>query len=154
MTHLEQKKELRQSPGVYRGVARTTEPSKIERSAKTVRMLHLRCPINPSYFWTRHWHKCKKISKKITISSKNVNIVHTLFVSKFIVLIQSSPYNSLKISCNHTLSETLRPYGTNVFKVCLQYCSLFNGLVGSVLSIKIIEASFTNCPWFSSVKWS
>ena len=39
------------------------------------------------------------------------------FVSKFIVLKQSSPYSSLQISCNHTCSEALRPYGTNVFKV-------------------------------------
>ena len=43
--------------------------------------------------------------------------VKSLFVSKFIVLIQSSPYSSLQISCNHTRSEALRPYGTNVFKV-------------------------------------
>ena len=81
---------------------------------------------------------------------KNVN-VKSLFVSKFIVLIQSNPYNSLQILCNHALLETLMPYGTNVFKVCLQYCSLFNGLLGSVLSIEIIEISFTNCVWSSSI---
>ena len=83
-----------------------------------------------------------------------LTLVKSLFVAKFIVLVQYSPYNSLQILCNHTFSETLRPYGTNVFKVCLQYCSLFNGSVGSVLSIKIIETSFTNCVWSSSIKWS
>ena len=83
-----------------------------------------------------------------------LTFVKFLFVSKFINLIQSSQYKSLEISCDDTLSETLRPYGTNVFKVCLQYCSLFNGSVGSALSIKIIETSFTNCAWSSSIKWS
>ena len=81
-----------------------------------------------------------------------LTFLKSLFVSKFIVLIQSSPYNSLQISCNDTPSETLRPYGTNVYKVCLQYCSLFNGSVGSALSIKIIDTSFTNCVWSSSIK--
>ena len=70
------------------------------------------------------------------------------------MLALSSPYNSFQISCNYTLSETLRPYANNVFKVCLQYCSLFYGSVGSVLSVKVFETSFTNCVWSFSTKWS
>ena len=52
---------------------------------------------------------------------------------------------------SRTFYFMFRPYGANVFKVCFQLFTLRRGLVGSVLSINVIEMSLRK-PLFTITK--
>ena len=92
---------------------------------------------------------------------KNKNQLKNVNVYQILVCIQIHSPNTVQsllqfanIVQSYTFRNVKPIWYQCFFKVYLQYCSLFNGSVGSVLSIRIIETSSTNCVWSSSIQWS